>query len=574
MKLHDHFSVLYEAFRSIEVKAGLPALASALDCSERNVAVLLEKMVVAGWIKWAASRGRGHFSTLTFLLTPQQVRLQVLSDMLSAGDFERLVPTLDSIERGALASSLTDLFRRNYIDPDRRRLRVPLFRTVLSLDPAKAFLRVERHLTEQIFSRLTEFDHASNRLMPSLAHHWESNGDCTRWEFWIRPEIYCHDGSELTLDAIKNSILRVRDEPGIARKIFAHLDHVEICGPSQLAFNLTVPDLLWPDRLSSVNASIVPFACGEVFPDMPVGTGPFSVTHRSEERLTLGVFRNYYRERALLDEVDLWLMPPETEINFDLDFGSRAGDSILKQRLSKLFNGCLYLIFNPKQPYFADNRNRFALVELLATELIKPPFDRVCTPAHGILPGWRHNEAWPSGALSVEAGLVVRIASTPRPLPTLLAEVARRKLQALGVTVEVATIPDLDKQSPDRAWMDKTDIYICSEVLSENRDFGCYEWLAEDSDFRRWMRPAELQHLDRALMSVQQVPDRDERVRAYAEICKDLVANGSVIPLAHERVQVDAADHVGGISRIAHGFVPFADLWIRQDSVAAAVRSE
>ncbi len=573
MKLHEHFFVLHQAFRATEVKAGLPALASALDCSERNVAVLLEKMANAGWIHWTASRGRGRFSTLLFLLTPQQVRLRVLSDMLSAGDLEKLVPTLDPLERSTLASNLIEIFRRSYIDPEKRKLQLPLFRPLLSFNPATVFLRVERHIASQLFSRLTEFDQSLNRLAPGLAHHWESDSTFTRWDFWIRPNIACHDGSELTVEAIRRSVLRLRDGPGISKTLFSHLHEVELCGSRQLAFHLTTPDTLWAHRLSTVNASIVPFESGGKFPDAPVGTGPFSISYRGEERLTLSAFRHYYRERALLDEIDLLILPPETEMSFDLQFGIRRDGSALTERLSKLFNGCIYLIFNPQRGVFSDNSNRFSLVDLLTTELNTPPFDRVCTPAHGLLPGWEHLDPASGRPLNVGNNVTLRIASSPRPLPMLLTEVAQRRLQQLGMTVEVTTIEDHHKASLDRSWMDETDVYICSEILSDNRDYGCYEWLAEDSEFRHWLSPHDRQSLDRALLSSQQLTDRDERVRLYEGICKGLVRSGSIVPIAHERIEVEAGDHVGGISRLANGFVPFAELWIRRDRVAAGSRS-
>ena len=85
---------------------------------------------------------------------------------------------------------------------------------------------------------------------------------------------------------------------------------------------LKTTDYLWPNYLAAVEASIIPRNRSSDFSLMPVGSGPFKLTRRSEYRLTLSAFEDYYRERALLDEIDLWVIAAAEETSeFDLHFG-------------------------------------------------------------------------------------------------------------------------------------------------------------------------------------------------------------------------------------------------------------
>lgn len=88
MRLIDQFHRLGELLDEQGGQPGLPALARALNCTERNARSLLRKMEAQGWLRWEAARGRGHFSKLTMLVAPQHAVLDRLSCLLEDGELE------------------------------------------------------------------------------------------------------------------------------------------------------------------------------------------------------------------------------------------------------------------------------------------------------------------------------------------------------------------------------------------------------------------------------------------------------------------------------------------------------
>ncbi|POM14505.1 HTH-type transcriptional regulator SgrR [Burkholderia cepacia] len=193
MRLIDQFHRLGEFLEGQDTQPGLPALARALNCTERNVRSLLRKMEAQGWLRWESARGRGHFSRLTILVPPQHAVLDRLSALLAEGELEQAFASLADEQRRQLLKRLPDFLGIDTEGSHSHRLRIPLYRAVDELDPYRVISRLEAHLVRQIFSRLTEFDRHTQRVVPALAHHWESEEDGRVWHFWLRPNIVFHD---------------------------------------------------------------------------------------------------------------------------------------------------------------------------------------------------------------------------------------------------------------------------------------------------------------------------------------------------------------------------------------------
>jgi SgrR family transcriptional regulator len=51
----------------------------------------------------------------------------------------------------------------------------------------------------------------------------------------------------------------------------------------------------------------------ENFSSIPVGTGPYSVVRNNQNQLKIHAFDDYFGYRALIDEVNVWVLPEISE---------------------------------------------------------------------------------------------------------------------------------------------------------------------------------------------------------------------------------------------------------------------
>ncbi len=560
MKLLDQYRKLHSFLQSQEQQPGLPALALAMHCSERNMRNLLAKMQQQGWLRWQAGRGRGHHSQLEFLQTPDSLALDHLSHLLASGDLEQAFASLDEAQRQQLATRLPDYLGMS--DSACRSLRMPLFRTVESLDPLKVYGRLEAHLARQIFSRLTTFDHEQKTLRPAIAHHWESEKNATIWHFWLRPGLSFHDGSELGVEDVRASFLRLRDQSGIYRNLYRHLRHIET-GPSQrVSFFLDHSDQLWPHCLATANSSIVPRQRHANFERFPIGSGAFRIVRNNTYQLTLQAFKDYYRERPLLDEIDLWMLPPPSgPSGFDLQFGYANDDCTKKQILVGAESGCTYIICNPQRSFFKTAEQRLALADWLAPAHLFDQNDPSRKAASGLLAIWKHRAAKSPKCSPFKQGLKLRMVSGQTTEMLNLAQAVKQRLEAGGAQVSWTSLPF--DQLLARDWMKDTDLVVTREVMHDDQDFGCFEWFSADTVFRRWMPSEAIKFLDTDLMKIKTQADSARRMAAYARLGKRLVQEAWLIPVSHENQQISIAPHVAGVRMTPFGFVSFNELWLK-----------
>jgi len=562
MRLLDYYRRLYHFHAAQERPPSLPELAGALNCSERNVRLLLARMQAAGWLQWQSGRGRGHRSTLTLLKPPQQLALDQVYGLLTDGDLERAFGQLDPAQRRQLAARLPDFLGAA---AGSGRLRMPLYRAPVSLDPLQVKSRIEGHLVRQIFSRLSSYDRERQRLLPALAHHWESDAEGRVWRFWLRPGLRFHDGSELDADDVRHTLLRLRDLPSMHQRMYRHLREVEVHDARSFSCHLAASDFLWPHRLGSANASIVPCRRADDFACLPVGSGPFKVVRNNEYRITLQAYEQYYRERALLDEIDLWIVPPPAgEPRFDVVFGFQMDEATPLQQIRRLQSGCTYLVCNPARAALAEERQRLALLDWLdPARLFRDARERVA--AAGLLPGWQHratNSAGDrAGTLPLAPGSRLRLVTYQIANLSSLCELLKARMAEAGIVLECQVLSFAEFSA--HAWQEQADLVLGNEVFHDDEDYGCFEWFACDSIFRQWLPQAEQARLDGWLAHSQGLATVEARRAALSDIGRQLVAHGWLLPLAHEYQQVRVQPHVAGLEPGPFGMMVLNELWVR-----------
>ncbi len=385
-RLQQQFIRLWQCCDGKSQETTLNELAEMLSCSRRHMRTLLNMMESRGWLTWEAEAGRGKRSRLTFLYTGLALQQQRAEDLLEQDRIDQLVQLVGdkAAVRQMLVSHLGRSFRQG-----RHILRVLYYRPMKNLLPGSALRRSETHIARQIFSALTRVNEENGELEADIAHHWQQLTP-THWRFFLRPGIHFHHGRELEMADVIASLQRSNALP-----LYSHIERIESPTAWTLDIHLRQPDRWLPWLLGQVPAMVLPqeWQTMNHFSSMPVGTGPYAVVRNNQNQLKIHAFEDYFGYRALIDEVNVWVLPEiSEEPNGGLTLqGNTESEKAVESRLEE---GCYYLLF--------DSRSRWGpsdAVRRWLSYLFQPAnllyhagehYQGNWFPAYGLLPRWHH----------------------------------------------------------------------------------------------------------------------------------------------------------------------------------------
>ncbi|GAB3255378.1 SgrR family transcriptional regulator [Chitinimonas naiadis] len=557
MRLLDQFQRLSDWLPQT-TQPTLADIAAALCCSERNVRLRLQRMQAEGWLTWQPGRGRGHRSTLTLLQQPDALRLQRLHHLLAEGRLEAAFDGLPSQGKARLKQSLPA-----YLGAGRAgTLRIPFYRPLHALDPIHINRRTEVHISNQVCACLTEYDREREAVVPALAHHWESRPDGRVWRLWLRPGLRFHSGQAVRLEDVVQSLRRVRDTPGPHQALFRHLVEIDSDG-QQCRIVLEQADHLLLHRLAHHAAAIIP-ANDWLRPDfitLPVGAGPFRLLRNNDYRATLQAFDGYYRERPLLDEIDIWVVPNDSPLpDVDIQFSYRHLSPQHWTTLQQMEPGCEFVLLNPARTAFTNPLHRLAIGTDLRTTIARCGLSQDRTLAAAYLPVWQHLPPAKGDlpTLPAELNLVTYQLDAHIALAKLVAE--RFRAQGSRVNISVLTYPEFAL----REWMDSADLVVAGEVTDDDLMFSLYGALSSDALFRCWADASALRWLADTDRQIAGEPDSTARMALLEAGFARVVQEGWLLPMRHVRQSVDYAPHLGGVQLARCGWMDFRKLWVRQ----------
>ncbi|WP_047243805.1 SgrR family transcriptional regulator [Chromobacterium subtsugae] len=551
MRLQQQYQRLYLAYGDAPAQPGLPQLAELWQCGERNARLQLARMRELGWLAWQPGRGRGKRSTLRLLRRPDELEWQRLQRLLARGQLEQAFSQLEPARQQQLLSALPAHLGAS---DSGRSLRIPIPHAPLTLDPQQVNSRLEAHLVRQIFDRLCRHDKQGRELRPALAHSWESDAAGRRWRFWLRPGLRFHDGSALDADTAAASLLRLKQADNPCQALYAHLLQVDVHDALSFSCQLAEPDQLWPQRLAAANASIVPLRRDADFARLPVGSGPFRVELHSPQRLKLAAYEQHYRERALLDAIELWIIPSPDEQDFHLrlEYGNQRGATMLQ-------SACTYLLLRPGGASIPDGQRLPLMSFLAAPHPVAASEERA--PALGLQPGWIHPRPAAAAPPRLSRGKLTLFHYDLPCFPPLAAALAER-LSALEIKLDIRCLTRRDFFN-SAAWLEQADLILCSELLHDDRDYGMFEWLSGCSTLQLGLSPAASSRLAGDMRGLQGEAAFAAREDGYRRAGDWLVAEGWLLPLSHETLGHDASPQLAGLQLGGNGWTDFAGLWLR-----------
>ncbi|ACX89539.1 HTH-type transcriptional regulator SgrR [Pectobacterium parmentieri] len=542
-RLQQQFIRLWQHFQGQTTDTTLQELTGVLNCSRRHIRSLLNAMQQAGWLIWQAEAGRGKRSQLSFVYTGLALQQQRAEDLLEQDRIEQLVQLVGDKEavRQMLLAHLGRSFRQG-----KHILRILYYRPLRNLLPSSALRRSEMHIARQIFSGLTNINEENGELKPDLAHHWQGLSPL-HWRFYLRPAIRFHHGRELTMDDITTSLSRLTPLP-----LFSHIEAVTSPMPFVIDIRLSTPDKWLPWLLASVHAMILPQEWQTLpnFAQHPIGTGPYAVVRNNSSQLKIRAFDDYFGYRALIDEVNIWVLPDEPE-EMPVSVQFQSDDSHHEQLESRMEEGGYFLLFDKRSPLNQRPealqwlRQIFNPISLLSHA--NTSNQRDWSPAYSLLPRWHHHR--PDTPQSIPDGLtdVTLTFYQEHPEYRILSEIMRTLLAQQGVTLHVQTISYEDWYQGNA----ESDIWFGS--------LNCYLPL-EFSLFAMLYELPLVQHCLNDDLATDAQQWRNHTL-PMAEWSEKLIKSGQLHPLLHHWLQLQGQRSMRGVRMNMLGWFDFKSAW-------------
>ncbi len=191
---------------------------------------------------------------------------------------------------------------------------------IRSLDPHFGTTTIDYACIDPMFNGLVRFkpeDINPEKIEADLAEKWERSKDGLVWTFYLRKGVKFHKGyGELTAEDVKFSLEKAANKAtsGFAGD-YAALDKVEVIDKYtvRITFKSAIPSVL--GILTNYHGGYIVSKKaveekGDKFKFDPIGTGPFMLSEYVPKEKVVEV-RNpdYFRGKAKLDKIEVWLMP-------------------------------------------------------------------------------------------------------------------------------------------------------------------------------------------------------------------------------------------------------------------------
>ena len=486
------------------------------------------------------------------------------------------------------------------------RLRIGLTR-LTTLDPAQARTVEQLLVVDQLFDSLTAYDSRTLDAVPSIAKSWTASPDQRQWDFTLNPDATFANGRPITADDVKYSLERIArkgsgspatDELSSVTgyKPFAvdgtapTLAGVTVPAPGVVHISLDSPWALLPVALASPVFGIVPKEAVEApspqFGQLPVGSGPFMLASRADDRLVL---TKAPHSNALLDGIDVFTYDTidasyQAFVAGTLDW-SRVPPEEVEAAASRYtrdgfqpYVAALYFAFNMKSPTFADPRFRQAIVHAvdrraIAVGVYQGTVLSLNGPLVQGMPGHVDDPCGDRCVHDVDKAKQLLAAAFPAgtPVPVVhidydedetgqkVAEVIKGNLEEAGIPADLrpkpaAAYPDFaagpDKQLFRLAWIAPypSPDAVLPQLFSSGSPFN----------LEGYTSPA----VDAAIGAARSDPDPARRLAHFQDAERKVMADLPVLPIAQFLVHSVSAPTVRDLKLTPAGTFDGSKVWL------------
>lgn len=556
----------------VEVSTTIDQVADALCCTRRNVNNVLLKMSNQGWLSWQAARGRGKLSQLVFNVEARQPILAMAQTMASHGQLEEAFELLpDTADKTALFSFLkTQLGFQSEVQGNQI-LRIPYHRALPDLDPVQATRITEIHMIRQIMDTLVRYDLDTSSIRPHLAHSWQISEDGMQWQFFLRPGIKFHHERLLDAHDVIATLNHLIHTPSPYQSLYQHITNVHFHSNLHLSIQLRRKDYLLLHLLANHCSSIQPKdrMHDDNFNSNPIGTGPFSIGQNNDFQLDLHANHDYFRERALLDRIEIWFfkdqrIPLEQYSDLVISDTSKTTADANMHFNSKVEKGYQYLLFNVDKANSPLNelRIRRSIRSMLdGNKMVEQLGGTRATSARRLLPEW---EAIPQRLMFPVRPRMPMQLNQPLVLKSYDIHMEdaywiQSSLAEFSIPVDIVEMDYADFAKPGA--LDDADLVVSGEALDDNLEMALYEWFATQRSLRHCMGASIRSDMDDMVRQAVSLPKQEERMEAFRQMDIFLQQKLVLMPLYHHQQVLHYGDRVQGLNLNSLGWVDFKDIW-------------
>lgn len=592
MKLANDYLRLRKCFAHIREETGFPVtmnqIAEALNCTPRNAKLILNKLIVLKWIYFTPGRGRGHTSELLFLKRKQEILQIEAAELIKAGNtqeaFELVAHFGDGVaDRERFVEWLTKYFgyqvesaENQYVET----LKLPIFRSINTLDPKDVFYALDSHLVQQIFRPLVEYDFQSGEIRGSIAHHWSRNDEATEWTFYLRKGVQFHHGRELTAYDVRFSLERLQSPDSKQQWLVQSIEAIEIITPYVIRVKCKRANYLLLHFLSFTPMSIVPKDRYELpmenRPALPIGCGPYTVDALKPGMCALEAFPAYFQGRAFIDRIEILIVPElQGEFTFEpkseylmVHSGETAKQSVENWQEDVGLRGTSAFSINIRKPgVLQDVSLRKALTwainrQKLVTELRESrhyPSRSLLKLGEPVLhdPVWKYAEARQALQQSSYQGEKLQLYTYARHAPD--AFWLQKEYAKIGIQLEVNLVTWADMLLD--SFKDQADLILFEAMVSEGIMRNLETYQSPFSFVRSHLGEELAATVDHLIENLLAQPDERARVDQLNHIEQLLLDEFAMVFLVYKSISTLSPPTMQGVQMSSNGWVNFKDIW-------------
>lgn len=90
------------------------------------------------------------------------------------------------------------------------------------------------------------------------------------------------------------------------------------------------------------------------FYSLPIGTGPYQVVRNTQTQLKIRAYDDYFGFRALIDEVNIWVLPEISEELVHAGVQLQSDETGKDELESRLEEGCYFMLFDQRSAITSD----------------------------------------------------------------------------------------------------------------------------------------------------------------------------------------------------------------------------
>ncbi|MGR9049689.1 ABC transporter substrate-binding protein [Halobacillus faecis] len=352
---------LYEREEAQTIAFKLQELEAIWYCSQKNAKRILKELEANGKLTYIPGKGRGKRSTLVFPKPFQKEVEDFVTACVERDELDEAAHLLRlPIPKSWIAKASYDIrkmFSYREQSSPKDVLHAFMARSVTTLDPLEVSITFEAHLIEQLGDPLLKYDAEKDEVLPHIAHHVEADDSSKTWTFHLRKGVRFHNDEELTSEDVQFTLSRAMNTEASTSWLTGGIRSIDCPSRYKVIIHLDEPNPFFPRYMAASNLCTLP--SGTPFDEHEwIGTGPFYLKERTENKLVLAAFDGYFKERPLLDEVQFFKVSQEAAsiINFTV----ADGEDVNPAEKHEVETGFRFLTFNfhkdniVQNPYFRE----------------------------------------------------------------------------------------------------------------------------------------------------------------------------------------------------------------------------